>query len=259
MENNTQRLINNHKAVDYYESIIPQVQKISQDFLTQTGTSHFWYNRYYSNGTGMTINNLKNYNDKIILEHDMLDFPQIWKQIDNNLAVGEHYKSMWSVTDETLIKISKELNIYQPFNIFYKTKDYLEGIGLASNNHNSDLYNFFLNAEKLCTKFLEYFKKEAAFILKQAEKVLIEIPSVEPSNFKIHKPSRIIPNFTESTPITAKELYCLRLLSKGQSYKEIAYNLEISTRTVEAHIINIKNKTGYYNRSKLVDYYNKIA
>lgn len=42
--------------------------------------------------------------------------------------------------------------------------------------------------------------------------------------------------------LSARELECTLLLTRGSSFKEIASQLDISPRTVEIHIKNIKDK-----------------
>ena len=64
---------------------------------------------------------------------------------------------------------------------------------------------------------------------------------------------------TNQGPIsfTKREIECLLLLSQGKSLKEIATDLEISLDTVTFHINNIKDKTGYLNRSRLIKLVNE--
>ena len=52
--------------------------------------------------------------------------------------------------------------------------------------------------------------------------------------------------------VTNRELECIQLLIKGQPAKQIARNLNISYRTVEAHFYNIKQKTGCKNRYDII-------
>ena len=54
--------------------------------------------------------------------------------------------------------------------------------------------------------------------------------------------------------LTAREVEVLRGFAKGQSYKEIAAELEISTRTVETHKKNIQEKLNIKSTAELVKY-----
>ncbi|MBA8667208.1 hypothetical protein H1Q59_04805 [Holosporaceae bacterium 'Namur'] len=66
-------------------------------------------------------------------------------------------------------------------------------------------------------------------------------------------------NITENNRInlTKREVECLQNLALGKSIKEIADILDISDRTVEVYLNNIKIKSGYNHRSQLVSMYLK--
>jgi DNA-binding NarL/FixJ family response regulator len=56
----------------------------------------------------------------------------------------------------------------------------------------------------------------------------------------------------ERDPLTAKETEVLRLLAKGLSNKEIAHQLHVSPRTVQAHLASIFSKLGVASRTEAV-------
>ena len=53
--------------------------------------------------------------------------------------------------------------------------------------------------------------------------------------------------------LTERQQECLSLLIRGKTAKQIANILDISLRTVEEHIIKIKQKLNCYNKSQLVE------
>lgn len=53
---------------------------------------------------------------------------------------------------------------------------------------------------------------------------------------------------------TRRELECVPLLLKCLSSKQIAEQLQISFRTVEVYIENLKRKTGTHNKNELVSH-----
>lgn len=58
----------------------------------------------------------------------------------------------------------------------------------------------------------------------------------------------------EKAKLTSRELDVLKGFADGQSYKEIAAHLNISTRTVESHKNNIQDKLGVSTTADLVKY-----
>lgn len=57
-----------------------------------------------------------------------------------------------------------------------------------------------------------------------------------------------------STPITPRQTEVLKLLAMGLSAKEIASQLDISTRTVEAHKYRMMEALGFKTTAQLIHY-----
>ena len=53
-------------------------------------------------------------------------------------------------------------------------------------------------------------------------------------------------------PLSSREIDCLKNILKGLSAKESAGALNLSPRTVESYLYNIKNKFGLHKKSDLV-------
>ena len=58
----------------------------------------------------------------------------------------------------------------------------------------------------------------------------------------------------ETHGLTARELHILTLLAEGGTCKEIAKDLSISHKTVEAHTTNLMGKLDIHKRAILVHY-----
>jgi DNA-binding CsgD family transcriptional regulator len=58
--------------------------------------------------------------------------------------------------------------------------------------------------------------------------------------------------------VSSREFDCLELLAQGKSAKEIGLILNISSRTVETHIDNLKDKLGFLSKKQLLDYFYAI-
>ena len=54
--------------------------------------------------------------------------------------------------------------------------------------------------------------------------------------------------------LTTREREVLKMLAEGKSVKEIASDLEISTKTVDAHKFNLMRKLDIHNKAQLVHY-----
>ena len=54
--------------------------------------------------------------------------------------------------------------------------------------------------------------------------------------------------------MTTREKEILKLLAEGNSVKEIACQLNLSVKTVEAHKFNLMRKLDIHNKAQLVQY-----
>jgi DNA-binding NarL/FixJ family response regulator len=54
--------------------------------------------------------------------------------------------------------------------------------------------------------------------------------------------------------LTAREQEIVKLLAEGMTVKEVAQDLALSIKTVEAHKLNLMRKLNIHNRSSLIDY-----
>ena len=76
--------------------------------------------------------------------------------------------------------------------------------------------------------------------------------------------SRIVPDlqalaasnqsYTRGPVLTAREQEVVRLLAEGHTVREVASELLLSVKTVEAHKLNLMRKLDIHNRATLVDY-----
>ena len=250
-----QRVLHNKESVDFYLQASGSVSKIAST-LKQIGINYFWYNRYYYDGKVLNISNSQLFLTKTLLEYDCLDYADIWISVNKNMKVGDNLKLLHPTEHKDYYELSNLFKVHNPFNIFYKTKDYIELIGFACDKPQFQAVNLYFNYLPVLEKFAAKFKKEAKIIIKQAENNLIILPKrTFDIDYQLSVPK--VGSINENNILTKREQECLSVLSKGMSYKEISSNLFISQRTVEEHINNIKSKTGLNSRSQLIKFYNE--
>jgi DNA-binding NarL/FixJ family response regulator len=54
--------------------------------------------------------------------------------------------------------------------------------------------------------------------------------------------------------LTSREQEVMRLLAEGRTVREVAQELSLSVKTVEAHKLNLMRKLDIHNRASLVEY-----
>ncbi|MBN2261064.1 MAG: response regulator transcription factor [Clostridiales bacterium] len=53
--------------------------------------------------------------------------------------------------------------------------------------------------------------------------------------------------------LTSREFECLKLLARGHSFKTAASAMNISPKTIEFHLNNVKHKLRVYSKAKLIE------
>lgn len=61
-------------------------------------------------------------------------------------------------------------------------------------------------------------------------------------------------DYPRTTPLTPREQEVVTLLAQGRTVREVAAELSLSIKTVEAHKLNLMRKLDIHNRASLVDY-----
>jgi len=60
--------------------------------------------------------------------------------------------------------------------------------------------------------------------------------------------------YSRTSPLTAREQEVMTLLAEGRTVREVAGELALSIKTIEAHKLNLMRKLDIHNRASLVDY-----
>jgi two-component system response regulator NreC len=60
--------------------------------------------------------------------------------------------------------------------------------------------------------------------------------------------------YSRISPLTSREQEVMTLLAEGRTVREVAAELSLSIKTIEAHKLNLMRKLDIHNRASLVDY-----
>jgi DNA-binding CsgD family transcriptional regulator len=150
-------------------------------------------------------------------------------------------------------------NLDHTFTIIQEHKGIKDCFHFAAKRENVWINQCYLQNLDLLKKFISYFN-EISFQLDDAKSgffintLLTETASTE-FNSKIQS-DRIY--FDKDHYLTKRELGCLHWLSQGKTLEEIAIILNITLRTVKAHINNIKEKFSISNQFQLGMLYQEL-
>lgn len=144
------------------------------------------------------------------------------------------------------------------------TGEYVEGFDFGTNNKNSAINEWYLSNIDVLEKFMQYFKARVSNILNDSDKYCFHSPDlIEPSGNKVYRnieqglirDQDVLKTKVEVQyeKLTAREKECLYWLFCGKTAPEIALILNISKRTVEKFISNLKEKFNCYTLFQLGD------
>lgn len=148
-------------------------------------------------------------------------------------------------SDDIILKDSKELiNVEHGLTVVQKEKDGISFFNFGNNNGDINNLNQYINNLMHLNEFIPYFLAKAKNIIKDANNQRI---IVTPKYAPINKEQDVI----LKERLSQREMECVYWYLKGKSSGEIAIILEISRRTVETHIENIKLKLDCSNLFQL--------
>ena len=141
-------------------------------------------------------------------------------------------------------------------------------------NDNRSIINFYLNALPYLERFVRYFDFHATGIIDSQlkefnivlpgyhsklveEKYNITLPLLNTNDLSIT--NDIAGKKIIEIELTSREKSCLELTAQGYTMKNAARRLEISHRTVEQHLRNIKDKLGLSTKNQLVEIWHEYT
>lgn len=198
--------------------------------------------------------------------------------------MNEQYKPgfyLWSLLDgQEVFKDAREaFNIDHGITVVNQLADAFEFVHFGTTRDNHSILHFYMNNKENLNRFILYFRNNAENLIKTACDNMILLPSPKKMyyNDQILSPAQditiksSIPDFPTykhqlsstygNILLTDREVICIDWLKKAKTANEIAEILQISKRTAEAHINNIKRKLNCYNSFQLgyklaqIDYY----
>jgi len=155
-----------------------------------------------------------------------------------------------------ICNIGHKHNVYSPLMMIERGMDYIE-MFCFSGKTDEAVRMLHLKHSQLLKTFATYYKKELGFLLHetgeagfslidlQGESFYTDCPDPAIKTDSIHAFLRALGKTAEverASSLSSRERDCLRLLLRGNSAKDTATELNLSQRTVEFYLENVKNK-----------------
>lgn len=135
-----------------------------------------------------------------------------------------------------------------------------EFFGFTAPPEQEDIYDVYVNHLPLLKKFCRYFKQQLAPVFKQMESDPIDLLALkgkvfsesEGSPFVAHDTSRFVASLDSYCPLTKQERRCLSYYLDAPRMRDVAEQMQLSVRTVEFYLANIKGKLQCDNKVELI-------
>ena len=251
---------------EYNESIMPRLQELCEP-LKIFGISNFTYGKITKDQKFFRVCSHEKYNELFFKQNIYNQINAYMDHLKCNTFSEE--KTLFFLWDHTgpLEKIRMSADMWNGISFHQIKNNYIETWAFGGSLENIGLTNFYLNNLNILKKFSTYFKSVAQDIINISDKnktidILFHDKSQNP--YKAD-PGKVLEFnkrlFTKRCHLSIgqnefnlsmREIECLFYKSQGQTAKEIARECELSPRTIETYLNNIKVKSGMANINQLI-------
>jgi hypothetical protein len=223
-------------GITYFNYIKIYNEDCSRELLTNNPE---WIDHFYKNALFNSIG-------AIDIEHLLPKGYFLWSELDHKDPIYLQGRDFFNIDNGISFVIKRHDVTY--LYIFSASKEKYE------------INNFYVGNIDLLQRFIHYFNDQARSLIQAASNHRIFLPDQQIINAtrvnNIVISEQIREQFLEKTQVsryfllnesdnlylTKKQADCAQLLAKGDTSKHIAKKMNISPRTVEGYILDIKNK-----------------
>lgn len=219
------------------------IHEICKPYLKQYSLAHFNYFRLYKDRSIFYLCN----NPDWLSHYYLQNYPTVGAFEQQPELANLRYV-LWSALSsrDVILKDTREMfGIHHGITLIKKSKNYHEFYNIGSSNPDASTINFFINHYDTLNKLTLLFQEKADKLIRLSQKQKLILPP------HLHNPQMIKSNdkaiYSEEIKqknnfLTQTESICIKLYLTGKTPLEIANLLNVSKRTVEKHIENIKLK-----------------
>lgn len=256
----------NKGALDFNESIAPELNNLLKPVFDHFGFTHFAHTRYFDGDRYFMVCADPD------LAHgffrNALDVHMFFQKFP--LPMHSKLTVIWDLQkDNDLLEHLRQNGYYHGVTVFYRDERGIQGWNFATSAENSEINQLYVGNIDHISDAVGYIQHAAKSLF---ERVPEDALSVYQDNLSldigktfspIEGPDLIKPKKymfeVNGRPVqlTPVEFGCLKSLSEGLTLKVIAHERELSPRSVESYIENIKQKFQMSSKVQLVKEFHK--
>ncbi len=250
-----------------------KVKHIYDPLSRAFGIQAFGYRKFFPDGTSFNTSSNFELIKSVQEKFDNTIIPNYDVEIDSTLKNEKHFVLRIGEPDRQDAHLSAlfDWDVWNTLSVYKKNAESIDAFYFTSTRENYKNIEAYINNIELFERFTLHFKEKLADILSANEIKKISSPTVSPfiikdndngalkeeyikdfiSNTPIHSLSLNVDG--KEVPLSMQEFKCLAWLSRGKTAKEVGRIMNLSPRTVESYMDNVKFKTRIDSRSKLID------
>lgn len=240
-----------------------EVREICRPLFEQFNISHFGYAHIKHDGEMLRLATDTSWTE-IYFDNFLYNDPGMYADV-NSESIGRKKIILSGLPKTAHEKFLYEHNLWNCLAIHENVQQGKNFWFFCSTPNNAFVLNYYLNYPEIFDHFTNYFLNKAQHLMDTTnKKKLIKTNMVIPQQSLIASQSLDKTRFNEkkrksfmlrNVSLSYRELECLSYLFRGRSMKDIAKSINISARTVETHINNLKVKTSLSNKQSLIDFF----
>lgn len=249
----------NFSALKFNEDTSFLVEEICRPLFKYFGLTNFGYVKIDKEGKMLRISTGLEWTKRYFeaCYYNDIDF-YFFHDVPLNSSISRIY------TNKPLGGVYSELydhNIWNIYTVYEKDIDFCHVYFFATSRENTGVIDFYINEKVVLDAFTTYFKKQTALLLNMDNSENLIKTNLHIQQVKVREKEQNAQQFLtdigcyinkKNDALTNKEKECAKFLINGCSAKEVARLLNISNRTVEFHLSNIKTKLGCRNKAQLI-------
>lgn len=261
------------------------IEQVCSELHKKTMINFVSYKRTYNDGNFFCLGGLNRFNIYSCEKGFFTPYSYLQKMKDQYRG-SENFCYFVQESNPILHKEAKKFNIVNIFVIVREYQNYFESMSFGSNNN--DLVGFCFNYFDIIEKFRHFFLDKTKKLIVQAEKntfllqpakkieqgyktfisssvqnrLLSHLFIKDSFDFNEQRSMNFVKNSSEFgfnneiLKLTNREKECLQYVVLGYSSKRIARKMgDVSYRTIEKHIENIKRKLKCHSKDDIIDFF----
>lgn len=261
-----------------------KVQEISQDFekICKPITKYLpidkiTYTRFYPDGKRYFISNDFDFTNHFVEKNDLFRcvpnpsmIPGMTNQVliaDINTLCASGVEGIKNLQNNILNDLTGVFGIQTSLFTMASKGDYVEQFSFFPSLSEEGAHGKLLSNYDVLQHFMFYFLDNGLDLIRNTPElqfydkfnIVKKEEKVSDLCLQAMKTKRYFLNTDTNTYLTKREAQCAKLLCKNLNSREISDEMEISIRTVEEYIENIKLKTQINNKNQLQEHLTKFA